>query len=499
MPPPLTIPTLSPSDGMSPEEWAALWASLPHDSMAMLPISVAIVCIILASLAVSLRLYTRRFIMRGEVGIDDVFAIVSLVFVYVNCAISIASTYSGLGTHGWDLPGPETIVTFFKLLYATQLLYHANLLFIKLTLLFQYYRLVYLIDEYKIPYMAIMAISVLWALISICLLAFSCNPVAAFWDKTIPNFTCNFTTGLVASVGNIVTDFVILLLPIPVVLQLNMGTAQKVACLGIFAVGSFACVVSILRLVLLPSATDVTYTAAVTASWTMAELTAGLICPCLMTLRPFLRRVAPFLGLSCGASTERTGRTGQSRFGRPEGYKLQSASSRPPRQQPTSTNFEGSSEEELTLHDMFGTSRATIHVSQGGKSAPSEARNPDPDLVSPVSIPTSPFLPPSTSPLAAYGPPLAHSPALVEQHSGRRESFQLDKLCLTPGVRCEISAGPSREDLVERGDAVDEESNHESRSDPRKQPSLGIHIKRAWSVQKNAKSRPVRGGGQQDH
>ncbi|KAK8131374.1 hypothetical protein PG984_007812 [Apiospora sp. TS-2023a] len=323
-PPPLTIPTKPDFNSLSDEEWAALWARLPHDSMASLPLSVAAICIALSSLAVSLRLYTRRYIMRGEVGMDDVFAIVSLVFVYANCAVVISQTYFGMGTHGWDLSGLDIVVTFFKLLYATQVLYHANLLFIKLTLLFQYYRLVYLIDEYKIPYMAIMAISVLWALISICLLAFSCAPIAAFWDKSIPNFTCNFSTGLVASVGNIVTDFVILILPIPVVLQLNMGTAQKVATLGIFAVGSFACVVSILRLVLLPSAHDVTYTAAVTASWTLAELTAGLICPCLMTLRPLLRRVAPMLGLSRGPSSGRTGPSHPSRFGRREAYKLQS-------------------------------------------------------------------------------------------------------------------------------------------------------------------------------
>lgn len=64
---------------MSDEERAALWARLPHDSMADLPLSVAGVCIALSSLAVSLRLYTRRYIMRGEVGMDDAFAIVSLV------------------------------------------------------------------------------------------------------------------------------------------------------------------------------------------------------------------------------------------------------------------------------------------------------------------------------------------------------------------------------------------------------------------------------------
>lgn len=375
-----------------------------------------------------------------------------------------------MGSHGWDLPGLGTIVSFFKLLYATQILYHANLLFIKLTLLFQYYRLVYLIDEYKIPYMAIMAISVLWALISICLLAFSCAPVAAFWDKTIPNFTCNFATGLVASVGNIITDFVILILPIPVVLQLNMGTAQKVATLGIFAIGSFACVVSILRLVLLPSGQDVTYTAAITASWTLAELTAGLICPCLMTLRPLLRRVAPMLGLSCGPSSERTAQSHPSKYGRRDAYKLQSAGGRSasrPAQRIT-TNLEGS-EEELTLHDMFGTSRATAHLQHQPHGKSASVGGILESSPTATTAPTSPFSLP-TSPVATYGPPLQHQ---------RGPSFHVDKLCLTAGVRTEISAGPSR-DSISTGAADDD-----TRPDLRRQPSLGIHIKRDWSVQKN--------------
>lgn len=79
MPPPLTIPTIPDYDSLSEEEREAVWARLPHDNMASLPLSVAAICIGFSSLAVSLRLYTRRYIMRGEVGMDDIFAIVSLV------------------------------------------------------------------------------------------------------------------------------------------------------------------------------------------------------------------------------------------------------------------------------------------------------------------------------------------------------------------------------------------------------------------------------------
>lgn len=59
-----------------------------------------------------------------------------------------------------------------------------------------------------------------------------------------------------------------------------------------------ASIVSILRIALLPTIPDVTYTAADTACWTIAEATSSLMCPCLMTLGPLLKRVKPSLCFS---------------------------------------------------------------------------------------------------------------------------------------------------------------------------------------------------------
>ena len=70
-----------------------------------------------------------------------------------------------------------------------------------------------------------------------------------------------------------------------------------------------ASIVSILRVALLPGAPDVTYTAAYTACWTMAETTAGLVCPCLMTLGPMLKRFKPGLGFSNKSSDPARART----------------------------------------------------------------------------------------------------------------------------------------------------------------------------------------------
>ena len=68
---------------------------------------------------------------------------------------------------------------------------------------------------------------------------FQCRPVAAFWNHTIQGAQCInlpvFT--VVSGVLNLITDVVILCLPIPMVWGLNTTKAQKVTLTGIFFLG----------------------------------------------------------------------------------------------------------------------------------------------------------------------------------------------------------------------------------------------------------------------
>jgi hypothetical protein len=68
---------------------------------------------------------------------------------------------------------------------------------------------------------------------------FFCYPIAAFWDITITNAVCLpkeaiwFTNASL----NILTDFMIFILPIPVLISLNLGRKKKIGLIGVFAVG----------------------------------------------------------------------------------------------------------------------------------------------------------------------------------------------------------------------------------------------------------------------
>lgn len=74
-----------------------------------------------------------------------------------------------------------------------------------------------------------------WAVISAFL---NCVPVAKFWDDSIDGF-CLSKPGLWFSNASmhITTDLVILIIPIPALLRIDIPTRQKVALMIMFALG----------------------------------------------------------------------------------------------------------------------------------------------------------------------------------------------------------------------------------------------------------------------
>lgn len=73
------------------------------------------------------------------------------------------------------------------------------------------------------------------ALISI----FACDPVAKSWDLTILTGSCLDRNPIYLSITSthVFFDVILIALPIPVILGLQMGTGQKVALIFVFALG----------------------------------------------------------------------------------------------------------------------------------------------------------------------------------------------------------------------------------------------------------------------
>lgn len=86
---------------------------------------------------------------------------------------------------------------------------------------------------------AVAAFMTCWAISCAFVAIFQCTPIAFGWDPSIVGGTCvNYgALVLVAGICNIITDFVVLAMPIPLVLKLNLSTQRKRMVIFTFAMG----------------------------------------------------------------------------------------------------------------------------------------------------------------------------------------------------------------------------------------------------------------------
>jgi len=80
---------------------------------------------------------------------------------------------------------------------------------------------------------------ILWATTTILASFFICQPFAFNWDKSIPGGSCGdqVLSFQITGALNIITDLMVLLLPIPVLIKLRKPVHQRITLLAIFSLG----------------------------------------------------------------------------------------------------------------------------------------------------------------------------------------------------------------------------------------------------------------------
>jgi len=75
------------------------------------------------------------------------------------------------------------------------------------------------------------------------------RPVSAQWTLSFKPQDCINTRAhiIAASVINVVSDFIVVLIPIPVVMKLKMRSRQRAVVIGLFAAGFAICAVGVVR------------------------------------------------------------------------------------------------------------------------------------------------------------------------------------------------------------------------------------------------------------
>ena len=110
-------------------------------------------------------------------------------------------------------------------------------MFTKISILLEYLRVCVSIPVRNACY-AVMALVIAYGVQTFFSGLFTCTPVAAFWDQTIPGKCVDRWALFFANGGiNIFIDFTILLLPVFLLRSLMIPKRQKYILMGILALG----------------------------------------------------------------------------------------------------------------------------------------------------------------------------------------------------------------------------------------------------------------------
>ncbi|KAF2186602.1 hypothetical protein K469DRAFT_449835, partial [Zopfia rhizophila CBS 207.26] len=184
---------------------------------------------------------------------------------------------------------PELVPTFFKILYlAIPVLYVPAVTFPKLAILDMYLHI--FVERWaKWTSYATGLVIILSCLVNIPVVIAQCIPIAYLWDKTIKGGKCHNIEAhfLYSSLPNIVTDVVMLVLPIPMILKLHTSRKVRVGIAATFLTGSIGLITSIIRFVAFTiSYADPIRVSVALTIWTIAEPGIYVVAACLISLRP---------------------------------------------------------------------------------------------------------------------------------------------------------------------------------------------------------------------
>ena len=148
---------------------------------------------------------------------------------------------AGVGRHlaYIELETPATLEQWAKCLFALDYLYVVAVALPKLSILSFYLR-IFVKRPYKIVTFTLIGVIATHCFVEIITSTFQCTPVAFEWNKNIPGGRCFDQVAFYSwvTLPNIITDVIMLILPLPLVWSLNLPQNRKVGLTVVFLTGS---------------------------------------------------------------------------------------------------------------------------------------------------------------------------------------------------------------------------------------------------------------------
>ncbi|KXT05214.1 hypothetical protein AC578_8435 [Pseudocercospora eumusae] len=246
----------------------------------------------------------------------DDYACVSSYVPLVGIAVVLQlAVENGLGQDDYRI-GVANVNQFLKEFYAAELLYNYVIIFTKISIVLLYIRTWWDSRNSHRPFRV-----VCWCLIAVLVATvtaigfaeiFQCTPVSYTWNQVLPgqegDGTCISRRSLFYTFGalNICYDVVILFLPVPLLLMLEIPVIKKIGVSSVFLVGFAVTVCSIGRLNYLAMLqdTNVTWNHTDLALWTLVEVDLSMVCCCMPGIAGLLQRYWKSLPYSANYNTQ---------------------------------------------------------------------------------------------------------------------------------------------------------------------------------------------------
>ncbi|KAH8681898.1 hypothetical protein BX600DRAFT_447464 [Xylariales sp. PMI_506] len=248
---------------------------------------------------VLIRLGYKKFCTSIELGLDDWFILLTLI----NCAPAAVLnvkmlTGNGLGKDIWTLT-PDEITQFALGFWIITLLYFSEVFVLKLSMLFFYLR-IFPGRGIRRLILGTVAFDILFGIAFIVTAILQCRPISYNWTNwrgegggTCYNISAVAWANAAVSIG---LDLFMLAIPLWQLRELKLHWKKKVGVAMMFCVGTFVTVVSVIRLASLVEfheSTNLTWDYWGVALWSTVEITVGIICACMPSMRLILVRLAP--------------------------------------------------------------------------------------------------------------------------------------------------------------------------------------------------------------
>ncbi|KAL4898679.1 hypothetical protein BDV59DRAFT_167334 [Aspergillus ambiguus] len=253
-------------------------------------IAICLTFSIIALLAVVLRLYIRIYVKRS-VWVDDYACLFSAVLSMAYACIAVAQTRWGLGLDSSYFPD-QNVVPYSKIQYAGGPVYTLALLGFKVSLLSSYLRVGGFVKVYRVTGIIVIVACACNQLVFTLLLLFACRPIAKQWDTSISGTCIDTVASYYALAGtSLGFDVIIIGLPLPVLLKLQLRLRQKVALIGVFALGFFVTIIQIIRIFTIKNLKTYTDSQPIVI-WSDIEISLGVIIACIPTYGPLFKSFA---------------------------------------------------------------------------------------------------------------------------------------------------------------------------------------------------------------